>query len=286
MRNKNSFIHAFFKSTVLGETLVLGKHFSKSSSTSSSHRVVRNEIFVNSKKMNNSNNGNKCFTTTTTFNNATTTTKNASESFLSPGSFSLGAMKRLLFSSGGRDSSFSWNALKKRGGTTTTTKRRFSGANSSSSEKASKKAAENAAKADQLLKASKNGKLGNGNGGTNNSNGSTGNTAPPGGGNNNNKKGGEKKSNNNNESDEKPKSFAELLQSQQVAGQLGLLLLLGLGVSFSRAGQSDAREISFQEFKTKLLEQGLVDRIEVSNKSTAKVFLKNKSGASLLSNTS
>jgi AFG3 family protein len=198
-------------------------------------------------------------------------------------------MKRLLLFSSGRDSSFSWNALKKRGGTLTTTKRRFSGsgANSpSSSEKASKKAAENAAKADQLLKASKNGKLGNGNGGTNNSNGSTGNTAPPGGGNNNNKKGGEKKSNNNNESDEKPKSFAELLQSQQVAGQLGLLLLLGLGVSFSRAGQSDAREISFQEFKTKLLEQGLVDRIEVSNKSTAKVFLKNKSGASLLSNTS
>ena len=264
-----------------------GKNFISKSSTSSSRVKVRNEIFVNSNKMNNlnNNNGRKCFTTTTT-------TKNAlSESFLSSpgGSFSLGAMKRLLLFSSGRDSSFSWNALKKRGGTLTTTKRRFSGsgANSqSSSEKASKKAAENAAKADQLLKASKNGKLGNGNGGTNNSNGSTGNTAPPGGGNNNNKKGGEKKSNNNNESDEKPKSFAELLQSQQVAGQLGLLLLLGLGVSFSRAGQSDAREISFQEFKTKLLEQGLVDRIEVSNKSTAKVFLKNKSGASLLSNTS
>ena len=265
-----------------------GKNFISKSSTSSSRVPVRDEIFfVNSNKMNNlnNNNGRKCFTTTTT-------TKNAlSESFLSSpgGSFSLGAMKRLLLFSSGRDSSFSWNALKKRGGTLTTTKRRFSGsgANSpSSSEKASKKAAENAAKADQLLKASKNGKLGNGNGGTNNSNGSTGNTAPPGGGNNNNKKGGEKKSNNNNESDEKPKSFAELLQSQQVAGQLGLLLLLGLGVSFSRAGQSDAREISFQEFKTKLLEQGLVDRIEVSNKSTAKVFLKNKSGASLLSNTS
>ena len=283
MRCKNSFIHAFFKSTH-GETLFLfGKNFSKSSTSSS--RVVRDEIFVNSNKMNNlNNNGRKCFTTTTTTKNA------SSESFLSSpgGSFSLGAMKRLLLFSSGRDSSFSWNALKKRGGTLTT-KRRFSGsgANSqSSSEKASKKAAENAAKADQLLKASKNGKLGNGNGGTNNSNGSTGNTAPPGGGNNNNKKGGEKKSNNNNESDEKPKSFAELLQSQQVAGQLGLLLLLGLGVSFSRAGQSDAREISFQEFKTKLLEQGLVDRIEVSNKSTAKVFLKNKSGASLLSNTS
>ena len=260
---------------------MFGKNVSSKSSTSSS-RVVRNEIFVNSNAMNNFNND-RCFTTA--LNNATT--KNASsESFLSPGSFP-GAMKRLLFSSG-RDSSFSWNALKKRGGTLTTTKRRFSGsgANSpSSSEKASKKAAENAAKADQLLKASKNGKLGNGNGGTNNSNGSTGNTAPPGGGNNNNnKKGGDKKSNNNNNNeDEKPKSFAELLQSQQVAGQLGLLLLLGLGVSFSRAGQSDAREISFQEFKTKLLEQGLVDRIEVSNKSTAKVFIKSKSGASLMS---
>ena len=268
----------FFKSTT--ETLKNVFLFSGGkSSVSSSSRVVRDEIFLNSNKMNNLNNR-KCFTTT--YNNATT--KNASESFLSPGSFP-GAMKRLLFSSG-RDSSFSWNALKKRGGTTTT-KRRFSGANSQSSEKASKKAAENAAKADQLLKASKNGKLGNGGNGTNNSNGSPGNTAPPGGGNNNNKKGGDKKSNNNNNNeDEKPKSFAELLQSQQVAGQLGLLLLLGLGVSFSRAGQSDAREISFQEFKTKLLEQGLVDRIEVSNKSTAKVFLKNKSGASLLSNTS
>ena len=258
-----------------------------SSASSSSHRVVRDEIFfVRSNARHNliNNNTSKCFTTTTTY--ATKNTVFSSSSSSSEPSFSLGAMKRVLFSSAGRDSSFSWNALKKRGGTRTTTKRRFSGANSQSSEKASKKAAENAAKADQLLKASKNGKLGNGNGTNNNSNGSTGNTAPPGGGNNNNKKGGEKKSNNNNESDEKPKSFAELLQSQQVAGQLGLLLLLGLGVSFSRAGQSDAREISFQEFKTKLLEQGLVDRIEVSNKSTAKVFLKNKSGASLLSNTS
>ena len=156
----------------------------------------------------------------------------------------------------------------------------------SATSKESAKAAENAAKADQILKASKNGKLGNGggngssSGSNNNSNGSTGNTAPPGGS----KRGNDKKTGgNNNNNEEKPKSFAELLQSQQVAGQLGLLLLLALGVSFSRAGQSDVREISFQEFKTKLLEQGLVDRIEVSNKSTAKVFLKNKSGASLMS---
>ena len=151
--------------------------------------------------------------------------------------------------------------------------------------KESAKASENAAKADQILKASKSSKNGSGGGGSTNanSNGSTGNTAPPGGGGAN-KKGNEKKtggSGTNNE--EKAKSFAELLQSQQVAGQLGLLLLLALGVSFSRAGQSEVREISFQEFKTKLLEQGLVDRIEVSNKSTAKVFVKSKSGASLMS---
>ena len=149
----------------------------------------------------------------------------------------------------------------------------------------SAKASENAAKADQILKASKSSKNGSGGGGSTNanSNGSTGNTVPPGGGGAN-KKGNEKKtggSGTNNE--EKAKSFAELLQSQQVAGQLGLLLLLALGVSFSQAGQSEVREISFQEFKTKLLEQGLVDRIEVSNKSTAKVFVKSKSGASLMS---
>ena len=155
----------------------------------------------------------------------------------------------------------------------------------STAAKESAKASENAAKADQSLKASKSSKNGSGGGGstTANSNGSTGNTAPPGGGGAN-KKGNEKKtggSGTNNE--EKAKSFAELLQSQQVAGQLGLLLLLALGVSFSQAGQSEVREISFQEFKTKLLEQGLVDRIEVSNKSTAKVFVKSKSGASLMS---
>ncbi|MCO5587651.1 hypothetical protein L7F22_041602 [Adiantum nelumboides] len=38
--------------------------------------------------------------------------------------------------------------------------------------------------------------------------------------------------------------------------------------------QNDAQEISFQEFKTKLLESGLVDRIEVVNKNLAKVYVK------------
>ena len=36
----------------------------------------------------------------------------------------------------------------------------------------------------------------------------------------------------------------------------------------------DAREISFQEFKNTLLEQGLVDRVEVSNKTQAKVYVR------------
>ena len=77
-----------------------GKNFISKSSTSSS-RVVRDEIFVNSNKMNNlnNNNGRKCFTTTTTTKNA------SSESFLSSpgGSFSLGAMKRLLLFSSGEE---------------------------------------------------------------------------------------------------------------------------------------------------------------------------------------
>lgn len=33
------------------------------------------------------------------------------------------------------------------------------------------------------------------------------------------------------------------------------------------------KQISFQEFKNKLLEPGLVDRIEVTNKSLAKVYV-------------
>ena len=52
------------------------------------------------------------------------------------------------------------------------------------------------------------------------------------------------------------------------------MALLLAGTSLLSATRSDAREISFQEFKTKLLEPGLVERIEVSNKSQAKVYVK------------
>lgn len=45
--------------------------------------------------------------------------------------------------------------------------------------------------------------------------------------------------------------------------------------TFSFFGVNKAQEISFQEFKNKVLEAGLVDHIEVSNRSLAKVYLRN-----------
>ena len=49
------------------------------------------------------------------------------------------------------------------------------------------------------------------------------------------------------------------------------LFVAGIGMLFG--ANADAREISFQEFKATLLEAGLVDRIEVSNKTQAKVYV-------------
>lgn len=43
--------------------------------------------------------------------------------------------------------------------------------------------------------------------------------------------------------------------------------------SNSCCGGDDLKQISFQEFKNKLLEPGLVERIEVTNKSLAKVYI-------------
>lgn len=56
---------------------------------------------------------------------------------------------------------------------------------------------------------------------------------------------------------------------------LAPLLILGLMLSSMSSSSSDQKEISFQEFKNKLLEPGLVDRIVVSNKSVAKVYIRN-----------
>ncbi|CAL4946628.1 unnamed protein product [Urochloa decumbens] len=60
------------------------------------------------------------------------------------------------------------------------------------------------------------------------------------------------------------KKFQELLAP---------LLFLGLMLATLPKGSS-AKEISFQEFKNKLLEPGLVDHIVVSNKSVAKVYVR------------
>ncbi|CAK8576078.1 unnamed protein product [Lathyrus sativus] len=54
------------------------------------------------------------------------------------------------------------------------------------------------------------------------------------------------------------------------------LLVMGLFLSsFSFGPREQQQQISFQEFKNKLLEPGLVDHIVVSNKSVAKVYVRN-----------
>ncbi|XP_050368733.1 ATP-dependent zinc metalloprotease FTSH 10, mitochondrial-like [Argentina anserina] len=52
------------------------------------------------------------------------------------------------------------------------------------------------------------------------------------------------------------------------------LLMIGLFFSSFSFGSSEQKQISFQEFKNKLLEPGLVDHIVVSNKSVAKVYVR------------
>ncbi|XP_047331275.1 ATP-dependent zinc metalloprotease FTSH 10, mitochondrial-like [Impatiens glandulifera] len=53
------------------------------------------------------------------------------------------------------------------------------------------------------------------------------------------------------------------------------ILVIGLFFSsFPLGGANEQKQISFQEFKTKLLEPGLVDHIVVSNKSVAKVYIR------------
>ncbi|KAM0821916.1 hypothetical protein ACQ4PT_071847 [Festuca glaucescens] len=57
---------------------------------------------------------------------------------------------------------------------------------------------------------------------------------------------------------------------------IGPLLLIGMLLSTLSFGSSE-HEISFQEFKNKLLQPGLVDRIVVINKSVAKVYVRSSS---------
>eukprot|EP00271_Cylindrocystis_brebissonii_P005137 TRINITY_DN17081_c0_g1_i1.p1 TRINITY_DN17081_c0_g1~~TRINITY_DN17081_c0_g1_i1.p1 ORF type:complete len:918 (-),score=218.58 TRINITY_DN17081_c0_g1_i1:2080-4833(-) len=93
------------------------------------------------------------------------------------------------------------------------------------------------------------------------------------------KEGGEQKAENkSSEESSKPENegswfFAQLNNALNlfIVGALGLLMLGTLSM-----GRNEAKEISFQEFKNKLLEKGVVDRIEVLNKTTAKVYVRLK----------
>ena len=85
--------------------------------------------------------------------------------------------------------------------------------------------------------------------------------------------GGNSSGRNGDKKDGGPKTVGELLANPNVANAIGTGLLLAAASLFLSSG-SDVREISFQEFKTTLLEQGLVAKIEVSNKTQAKVFVR------------
>eukprot|EP01018_Ginkgo_biloba_P021430 Gb_01192 [translate_table: standard] len=73
---------------------------------------------------------------------------------------------------------------------------------------------------------------------------------------------------------EEQKSFYEASIKQI---QHYFLLTVGVAAILTsfNFNRRDQQQISFQEFKNKLLEPGLVDRIEVSNKAVAKVYVRN-----------
>eukprot|EP00850_Spirogloea_muscicola_P004430 SM000019S04974 [mRNA] locus=s19:346696:351164:+ [translate_table: standard] len=74
---------------------------------------------------------------------------------------------------------------------------------------------------------------------------------------------------------EQQKGFDNMYK--EYGGQMQSLVLTSLVTAAVLAslsvGRPESQEISFQEFKNKLLEAGVVDRIEVSNKNTAKVYV-------------
>ncbi|XP_010931243.1 ATP-dependent zinc metalloprotease FTSH 8, mitochondrial isoform X1 [Elaeis guineensis] len=87
----------------------------------------------------------------------------------------------------------------------------------------------------------------------------------------------------NNKSDSKENSNADDHGNfqenfmKQLQSFLAPLIFIGLLLSSFSTGSFDQKEISFQEFRNKLLEPGLVDHIVVSNKSVAKVYVRSSS---------
>ncbi|PKI48694.1 hypothetical protein CRG98_030911 [Punica granatum] len=61
---------------------------------------------------------------------------------------------------------------------------------------------------------------------------------------------------------------------KQIQNMFTPLLVIALFLSSFSLGAGEQQQISFQEFKNKLLEPGLVDHIVVSNKSVAKVYVR------------
>lgn len=57
-------------------------------------------------------------------------------------------------------------------------------------------------------------------------------------------------------------------------GQFVTLGAIATTLFLNTTSRDSAKEVSFQQFKTQLLESGLVDHIEVTNTKTARVFVR------------
>ncbi|XP_068338703.1 ATP-dependent zinc metalloprotease FTSH 10, mitochondrial-like [Pyrus communis] len=88
-------------------------------------------------------------------------------------------------------------------------------------------------------------------------------------------KGDEQKSESKDESKTNDQGSFQETFLRQFQSLITPLLVIGLFLSSFSFGSPDQQQISFQEFKNKLLEPGLVDHIVVSNKSVAKVYVRN-----------
>ncbi|XP_062084991.1 ATP-dependent zinc metalloprotease FTSH 10, mitochondrial-like [Humulus lupulus] len=87
-------------------------------------------------------------------------------------------------------------------------------------------------------------------------------------------KGDEQKSESKDESNTDDRGSFQEAFMKQFQNLITPLLVIGLFLSSFNFGPREQQQISFQEFKNKLLEPGLVDRIVVSNKSVAKVYVR------------
>ncbi|RDX99422.1 ATP-dependent zinc metalloprotease FTSH 10, mitochondrial, partial [Mucuna pruriens] len=83
----------------------------------------------------------------------------------------------------------------------------------------------------------------------------------------------ESKDNSNSNTDDHG-NFQEAFM-KQVQNLITPLLVMGLFLTSFSFGPREQQQISFQEFKNKLLEPGVVDHIVVTNKSVAKVYVRN-----------